>query len=142
MADAEALARRYFKAIEDGDVDAALATLGDDVEFWTPGGSFKGKDPARGFVEGYIEGFPGARFTIAKVVAGADAVAFEGSYAGSNDGPMFTLDGKHMPPTGRAVDIPFVTVFTSDGEHLTSHHGYWDQMSFLTQLGLMPAGSG
>jgi steroid delta-isomerase-like uncharacterized protein len=142
MTDAEELARRYFGAVEAGDVDAALATLADDVEFWTPGGGFKGRDQARGFVEGYIDGFPGARFEIDAVVASGDRVAFEGRYAGINGGPMRTPDGKEMPATGKAVEIPFVTIFTSNGEALTSHHAYWDQMSFMSQLGLMPDETG
>lgn len=138
MTDAEELARRYFGAVEAGDVDAALATLADDVEFWTPGGGFKGRDQARG----YIDGFPGARFEIDAVVASGDRVAFEGRYAGINGGPMRTPDGKEMPATGKAVEIPFVTIFTSNGEALTSHHAYWDQMSFMSQLGLMPDETG
>ncbi len=141
MANAEELARRYFSAVEAGDVGAALATLADDVEFWTPGGGFRGKDQARGFVEGYAEGFPGARFEIDSVVASEERVAFEGTYVGTNEGPMRTPDGTEMPPTGRAVNIPFVTIFTSNGEALTSHHAYWDQMSFMSQLGLMPSGT-
>jgi steroid delta-isomerase-like uncharacterized protein len=135
---AEELGRRYFKAIEDGDVEATLATLADDVRFWTPGGSFQGKDSARGFIQGYIEGFPDARFEITSVIGSGSSAAFEGSYTGTNSGPMRTPDGQEMPPTGRAIAIPFVTMFDADGDHLTSHRAYWDQMGFMAQLGLMP----
>jgi predicted ester cyclase len=138
MADAEELGRRYFKAVEDGDVEAAMGTLADDVRFWTPSGGFEGKENARGFIQGYVEGFPGARFDITGVIGSGNAVAFEGSYAGTNSGPMRTPDGQEMPPTGRNIAIPFVTLFDADGEHLTSHRAYWDQMGFMGQLGLMP----
>ena len=142
MANAEELGRRYFKAIEDGDVEAALATLADNVRFWTPAGSFEGKDRARGFIQGYIEGFPGATFAITSVIGSESSAAIEGSWAGSNSGPMRTPDGQEMPPTGRDVDVPFVTMFDADGEHLTSHRAYWDQMGFMAQLGLTPDAGG
>jgi steroid delta-isomerase-like uncharacterized protein len=136
MGGAEEVARRYFSAIELNDVEGALATLSDDVEFWTPGGGFTGIGPARGFVESYITGFPSATFEITSVVEAPDRVAVEGHYKGTNTGAMMTPDGRQMPATGKSVDIPFITVFGFDGEKLTSHHAYWDQVSFGQQLGL------
>jgi carboxymethylenebutenolidase len=54
-------------------------------------------------------------------------------------GAMQTAAGE-MPATGRTVSLPFVTAFQVRGDRITQHHAYWDQMTFLVQLGLVPEG--
>ena len=44
-----------------------------------------------------------------------------------------------IPPTGRAVEIPFVVVAQFEGDKLAHEHIYWDQTSVLIQLGLLEA---
>jgi steroid delta-isomerase-like uncharacterized protein len=114
-----------------------LSLLTDDVEFETPSGPMHGLAAVRPFAQGYVDGFPDGRFEIRSEVSSGGRAAMEGVYSGTNDGPMATPMGE-LPATGKRVSIPFVTIFeTDDGERLRSHRVYWDQVSFMMQLGLM-----
>jgi predicted ester cyclase len=41
-------------------------------------------------------------------------------------------------PTGKRVEWPFAVVFDMANERAKAHRGYGDQVSLMTQLGLMP----
>jgi steroid delta-isomerase-like uncharacterized protein len=138
MATAAELGTKYFALLSDGRVEAAAALLSPDVRFASPAGSFQGSGPAAAFLQGYFTAFPDARFEIDATTEGGSSAAMEGIYAGTNTGPMSTPAGD-VPATGKAVSVPFVTVLETDGERLTAHRAYWDQLGFLTQLGLVPA---
>jgi steroid delta-isomerase-like uncharacterized protein len=136
MSDAAELGKRWFEAIEAGDIEGAMGLLADDVEFDTPSGPMRGTGLVRPFVQGYIDGFPDGTFELKSEVSVGSRAALEGVYAGTNTGAMATPQGE-MPATGRSVSIPFVTIFESvDGERISSHRVYWDQMAFMTQLGI------
>ena len=137
MTDAAELSKAWFAAIEGGDIEAAVALLADDVEFDTPTGPLRGAAAVRPFVQGYIDGFPDGRFEIKSEMSVGSRAAVEGVYAGTNSGSMATPQGE-MPATGREVALPFVSIIeTVDGERISSHRVYWDQMAFLAQLGMM-----
>jgi steroid delta-isomerase-like uncharacterized protein len=139
MADPAQLARQWFKAIEDHEVDAAVELLDPDVDFSAPGAQFKGSDATRPFLQGYVDGFPDARFEISNLFASGDRAFVEAIYRGTNTGAMQSPQGE-MPPTGKAVEIPFATAFLIRDGRIAEQHAYWDQMSFLGQLGLVPEG--
>ena len=139
MADPEQLARQWFKAIEDHDVDNAVQMLDPDVDFYSPAAEFKGVDAARPFLQGYVDGFPDARFNLSNVVASGDRVIVEGTYSGTNTGPMETPAGE-MPPTGKSIALPFAQAILIRDGRIAEQHVYWDQMAFLGQLGLIPEG--
>ena len=42
-----------------------------------------------------------------------------------------------VPPTGRAVELPFVVIVGVEGGKIAYEHIYWDQASLLVQLGLI-----
>jgi steroid delta-isomerase-like uncharacterized protein len=138
MVDAAELGERWFQAIDAGDVDGAVSLLSDDVEFVTPAGSMKGPEEVRPFVRGYVVAFPDGKFDMTAVFGSGNAVAMEGTYSGTNSGPLASPSGE-VPATGKYASIPFVTVLETDGERITAHRVYWDQVGFMGQLGLMPA---
>jgi predicted ester cyclase len=41
-----------------------------------------------------------------------------------------------VPPTNRDVDFSFAVFFKLNEQHIATHHGYFDRMLFLRQLGL------
>lgn len=139
MVDPIEIARQWFKAIEDHDIEGAVALLGSDVDFQAPGGSFKGSDAVRPFVQGYVESFPDARFDVSSIISSGDRAFAEATYIGTNTGAMPTPAGE-MPPTGKPVSLPFGTAFLIRDDRIAELHAYWDQMAFLGQLGLVPEG--
>jgi carboxymethylenebutenolidase len=42
-----------------------------------------------------------------------------------------------IPPTGRRVELPFVTIVQFEGDKIAHEHLYWDQASVLVQVGLL-----
>ena len=42
-----------------------------------------------------------------------------------------------IPPTGKRVEIPMVTVVQFEGDKVAHEHIYWDQASVLVQVGLL-----
>jgi steroid delta-isomerase-like uncharacterized protein len=141
MADPTQLLRQFFKAIEDHDLEGAIQLLDPDVDFYTPAAQFKGTEAARPFLQGYIDGFPDARFELSNVFASEDRALAEGTYIGTNTGAMQTPQGE-MPPTGKSIALPFAQAILIRDGRIAEQHVYWDQMAFLGQLGLMPENPG
>jgi len=137
MAEAAELGERWFQALNSGDVEAAVSLLSDDVEFGSPAGTIKGSAEVRQFLQGYQLAFPEARFAISAVFGSGQTAAHEGTYSGTNSGPLTSPSGE-IPATGKYASVPFVTVLETDGERITAHRAYWDQMGFMGQLGLIP----
>ena len=44
-----------------------------------------------------------------------------------------------IPPTGKTIDLHFCDVFQVSGGKAIAHRLYFDNVEFLSQLGLMPA---
>ncbi len=137
MTEAAELGERWFQALTAGDVEAAVGLLSDDVEFGSPAGTIKGSAEVRQFLQGYQLGFPDAKFAVSAVYGSGQTAALEGAYSGTNSGPLTSPSGE-IPATGKYASVPFVTVLETDGERITAHRAYWDQMGFIGQLGLMP----
>jgi steroid delta-isomerase-like uncharacterized protein len=137
MANPEEIARRWFKAIEDHDVEGAQQLLSPDVDFLSPAGTFTGSEGAGPFLQGYVDAFPDLKFQLSNVFASGDRAAAEGMYAGTNTGSMMSPQGE-MPATGRSVSLPFSTIFHVENDRITEHHAYWDMVTFMGQLGLLP----
>jgi ketosteroid isomerase-like protein len=62
----------------------------------------------------------------------------EGIFSGTHTGPLATPAGD-VPPTGKPLRLAFADVFVIRDGLIVEHHIYYDQVAFLTQLGLMPA---
>jgi predicted ester cyclase len=87
-------------------------------------------------LDGYVQAFPGNRFEIARTVVSGNSIVVEGVWIGKHTGPMILPDGSTVPASGRSVRVPYATLFTLEGDRISSHHAYWDMASFLGQLGL------
>jgi len=83
-------------------------------------------------------GFPGHRLTITNMMANEEGAAVEAVFDGTHTGPFGTPAGD-IPATGKSVHIPFVGYTLLDNGKVTSYHLYFDSMTILTQLGVMPS---
>ena len=124
---ARSVAEAYFTALNEGDVRGAGARLSAHVEFMTPTGALCGREQATALLEGYAAAFPDATFEVTRALESGASVALEGFYRGSHAGALRPRERPEIPPTGRRVEVPFVT-----------HRAYWDGAGFMAQLGLMP----
>lgn len=119
---------------------AALAALyRPDAVLVTPdAGESKGREQAAEYQRAFMHAFPDGR---AEVVAKYDAgntTIDEWIFRGTNSGHLQTATGETIPPTGRRVAVRGIDVQTHVAGGVATHHVYFDQLEFLTQLGLMP----
>jgi len=136
MAETRDIAERYFRSIERGDVEAALACLAPGAEFTNPLGAMPVPEGVRAMLGGYISAFPDNRFEVKNAIESGEQVMLEGDWVGTHTGPLPLPTGQSVPATGRAVRSPFATVFRVREGRIVSHRSYWDLTGFLAQLGL------
>lgn len=139
MADPMAVIERHLAAwnAHDGDADPWSA----DAELVTPDGRARGREQILDWLQGYWDAFPDARNEIVRSIGSGAHVAAEGTMTGTHTGTLATADGD-VPPTGRRVEIRWMAMYETAGDEIVSEHSYFDQMQFLTQLGLAPAANG
>lgn len=137
MSHLKELASDHYTAINSGDIDAVMAHYAPDVESTTPNGELKGAGAVRMFQEVFHTAAPDARIEALHTFEDGDTVIIEGMYSGTHTGPLVSPDGT-VPPTDRAFKFTFVEILQYSGGLIHSQRLYWDNVTFLTQLGLLP----
>ncbi|MBJ7594170.1 MAG: ester cyclase [Candidatus Dormibacteraeota bacterium] len=134
----ESIVERHYRAFVDKNWDEAAAMMSPDVETQMPGSPpLKGIEPFIAYTQVFITAFPDARMTLDRCVEGANLVIAEGKFIGTHTGPLASPMGE-IPPTGKHLELPFTDVFEVEDGKVTKHRVYFDNMTFMTQLGLMP----
>lgn len=131
------LVHTHHRGLETGDLDLSATVFDEDVVTQMPFGILHGLAEFRGLGEAFVAAVPDMKLTITKAVELGDTVVIEGIYSGTQTGPLQTPGGE-IPPTGRAFSFPYVDVFVARDGKFVEHRGYWDNVTFMTQLGLMP----
>lgn len=119
------------------DLDRLLPLFTDDVvyEDVTLGAVNHGQGELRAFAEGFFVGFPDVTFELTSRFA-----------TGSQGGAEWVMRGTHrgdlpgMPASGKHVEVRGASIFEFVGGRIRRCSDYWDMVTFLKQLGLMPAG--
>ena len=121
-------------------LDKSVADLADDFEQTdVPGGrTVRGPDGLRQLNLFFAEGFPDGRTEITNIFATEDQVVVEFIGRGTNTGLLHMPTGD-IPPTGRRAELRFCNVLKVRSGKLVSSHIYYDVMTMLQQLGLIPA---
>jgi predicted ester cyclase len=135
MSGARDVILKHIDAVNAHDNDAEPWAA--DAELVAPGGQANGRDAVLGFLGVFHEAFPDLRLEIKQLLTDGSAAAAEGTLRGIHTGVLRTPNGD-VAPTGRAVELRWAAVYTTDGEALKSEHLFFDQMDFLGQLGLLP----
>ena len=109
----------------------------DDVAWIVPGFEARGPAQATAFSRPMIAAFPDSHHQCDVVVEEGDTVVVEGVWTGTHTAPLATPAGE-VPATGNSMRLPFSMVVHFDGDRAASIRVYFDQMTFLGQLGLIP----
>jgi steroid delta-isomerase-like uncharacterized protein len=134
--DAAQLVRDEIADLSRGDLDAVLAYYTDDVFFHDVSTQpCRGKDEMRDFMAIFYRGFPDLHIEIRNVITEGRFVVAEYDLLGTHTGTF--LDHE---PTGKAFNIPAVSVYEHNGELFTRETVYYDSASLFGQLGLPLAG--
>ena len=121
------------------DLDGFAEVIADDVVFSAPGGmQGAGKAACVEFFGGWYRAFSDAHVEVHSAYFFDDLVVEAGTFCGTHDG-VLSPPGGDVPPTGRAVSVPYIhTLRYRDGLHV-SFNLLFDRLLMLEQLGLLPA---
>ena len=121
------------------DIDGFAEVVADDVAVAAPGAQCEGKPAFVEFYGGSLEAFPDAHIEVHEVHFVDDVAVEVGTFSGTHDGILHAPSGD-VPPTGRAVSVPYIHVLRyRDGLHVSFNLAF-DRLLMLEQLGLVPAG--
>jgi predicted ester cyclase len=121
-----------------------IASRADDRCDWVmiPSGQrFAGKDGIRQYAQGWASAFPNARVEDVNVIAGENGAIVEFVGRGEHTGPLQAPTGE-IPPTGRHVDLPACEIYRITNGKIVGGGIYFDMVTLLSQLGLMPQPAG
>ena len=93
-----------------------------------------GIDSARAYYANYLTGFSNITFTIKDVFGQGDKLVKYWNFKGTHTGVFFGI-----PPTGKTVSLDGTTLVRMVNGKIAEERDFFDNMDFMTQLGLMPA---
>ncbi len=137
MAHPETLARQMLELTDLQDWPAREAILTPDCVVTTPQGILRGPGETTAFSKPFVGAFSDARHSIDLVVSSGDDVVVEGVWVGTHTEPLVTPDGE-VPATGKTINLPYVATLRASGDRIASLRLYFDQLTFMAQLGLLP----
>lgn len=131
----ERIVAEHIRAEMAGDLDATLATFEDEPEYdIVPLHTIhRGAPEVRGLLADLLHAFPDLGLHADVVRHAADAVIIEGRMTGTHLG---TYAG--FGRTGASMELRAAIFFTFDGPDLRRETVYYDELTLLTQLGVLP----
>jgi steroid delta-isomerase-like uncharacterized protein len=93
-----------------------------------------GIDSARAYYANFLTGFSKVQFTIKDVFGQGDKLVKYWNFKGTHTGLFFGI-----PATGKTVDIEGTTLVRMSQGKIAEERDFFDNLDFMTQLGLMPA---
>lgn len=127
----------FLEFLDRRDYEAAGMLVDEDIEVVHPAVSVSGRDPVMGFFDASFRPFPDSHHTLHTVIEGSTGIAVEGTWHGTHTEVMSTPMGD-VPPSGKVAAVTFAVVARVKDGKMAALHIYSDQLSFMTQLGLLP----
>ena len=136
LTDTASVARSYFEAIAEQDLEAMMA-------HWEPGGTgeihglvvLTAPDTYREWFGNLFKAFPDFRFEIVDLVAEGEKAAVRWHATGTFDGST-PFEG--MLPTGKRVDITGLDLLTIRNGRIQRNEAYMNGAQMAQQLGALP----
>jgi glyoxylase-like metal-dependent hydrolase (beta-lactamase superfamily II)/predicted ester cyclase len=133
----ESVARRYFEAISEHDVEAAVA-------MWAEGGRehVRGQvdvlapHGVREFIGGLIAAVPDMRFEVVSTTTEGERCGVQWRLIGTFAGPAGFAG---VTPTGSRIELEGLDLLTIRDGLIESNDAFSDSMEFARQIGMMPA---
>ena len=121
-------------------LDKSVASLAEDCEIIDvpTGRTLHGPEGFKQLSLFFAEAFPGSSVEITNVFATEDQAVVEFTGRGTNTGPLHMPTGD-IPPTGQYSELRFCDVSRVKSGKIVSIHSYYDVMTMLQHLGLVPA---
>jgi predicted ester cyclase len=128
--------KQHYANMSAGDTARDRDIMREDVMTVAPGaGTLEGIEAFIAHENIFTRAFPDAAVELVSSVESGDMVMTEGFFTGTHTGPLASPQGE-IPPTGKSLRLPFADVFAIRDGKIAEHRIYYDQIDFLTQLGL------
>jgi predicted ester cyclase len=129
----------FFEVVDAKQTDRLVEVDAPDLAMTTPMGALKGPEGHAQLMKGFGTAFPNFKHITGRCVESGDLISCEGKFVGDHTGPMMTPDGKTIPATGKHVEFPYAGVARIKSGKVAELNVYFDVMSFMQQLGLVPS---
>jgi steroid delta-isomerase-like uncharacterized protein len=129
-----------YQGFNDRSFEQVASIYTDDCEYTNvPAGmTLRGHEGVLQSLHGWAAAFPDSKLEVHNVIATDDLVAVEFTGRGTHSGPLATPAGM-IPATGRPLELRLVEVHQLRGGKISATRTYYDAMSMMQQLGLVPA---
>lgn len=126
-----------FARVIGGDEGELQEICTSDIEFNDSMAKTKGIPEVRQYLTAWWTAFPNAESKVGNFVESGDQAVGEMLYTGTHTGPLAGPQGE-IPPTGKSVELRGAAWITIRDGKVARFNGYYDTMSMMVQLGLMP----
>ena len=139
MADAIGTLKESVEAFNAGDWDRYAAILAEDVIYVEAGTQRRTEsvDANLELFKAWKAAFPDATGTITNSFGSGSQAVVEITWNGTHDGDMESPEGT-IPATGRKITLEACIAATVENGKITEAHQYFDMMTMMQQLGLVP----
>jgi steroid delta-isomerase-like uncharacterized protein len=129
----EAVVRRLFDEVwNKGNLTLLDELLTNDYVSHEPVNPARGIPGFRDVVSKYRNAFPDCRLDIDELLPAGGKVVARWRYSGTHQN---TFEG--IPPTGRRVTGPGISIFRFQGDRIAEDYTNWDALGFMQQLGVV-----
>ena len=137
MGELTRLVKQHYRNVSEGQIERDRDIVADDIVHVNAAiGTVSGIEAFLAFASGFKQAFPDLHWDMREFVEGSDTVVAEGVFIGTNTGTMVGPRGP-IPATGRLVELPFCDIWKVCNGRIVENRIYFDQVTFLSQLGLM-----
>lgn len=128
----ESIVREHMDSENRHEFDATMKTFHHPrYELIGTGDVYDGTKEVERYFEETRRAFPDQRNELLALHHADDAVLVEAVVRGTHNGPL-----RSLPPTGRAFELPILSIFVFEEDRLVCERVYFDQTTMLRQLGI------
>jgi len=123
---------RALEAFNDHNADGVADEFAEEGTFYDPPQDEKLTKPEfREYCKTLLEAFPDVRMEEDRAFVTPGGAAIEWTFSGTHEAPI-----GEIPPTGKRITLPGVSIITTSDDGITSWRDYWDQQNFVEKLGI------
>jgi ketosteroid isomerase-like protein len=137
-ADRAASLVQAIEATVTGDSRVVRELYADDVQGWSPVMTVSSAAELAVELEDRQEAFSDIELDVTPLDVGDDQACVEWIATATHSGPLVIDEDVVIEPTGGRFTLRGVTVADFDGDRIRAFRQYWDEVSLLEQLQLLP----